>query len=68
MLSQPFLKIRKFDSTRLLQRARREPAHPVVVDPQGCCYGPMMPDCRFNRLPGFFDSFFNIHAVFVLTL
>jgi hypothetical protein len=68
MLSEPFFQVRELDRPRLLQRTRSKPAHPVVGRSNGCGYGPMLPNGLFDRFPGFFDSFFNIHGISVLTL
>lgn len=65
MLSQPFLEVRELDGSRLNQEPGRESAHPVVMDAKGFGYIPMLPDPGFNRFPGLFDAFFDIH---VLTL
>lgn len=65
MFSQPALKVRKLDGPRLCQDTGRESANPVVVDAKGLGYLPMLPNPRFNRFPGLFDAFFDIH---VLTL
>lgn len=68
MLSQPFLKMGELHGSWLLQCTRSEPANPVVVNPQGLCYGSMLAYGGFNRFASFFDSFFDIHAFHMLTL
>lgn len=50
-LSQPFFQVRELDRTRLLQCARGEPPHPVVVDAQRGRYRPVLPDTGFDRFP-----------------
>ena len=39
---QPFLKVCEFNRSRLLQGSRSESPHPVVVDAEGRCYGPVL--------------------------
>lgn len=65
MLSQPILKVRKLDGSRLNQEPGSETAHPVVVDAKGFGYVPMLSNPGFNILPSLFDAFLNNH---VLTL
>jgi hypothetical protein len=65
MFSQPFLKVGKLNRPRLLQRARGEPSHPVVMDAQCRGYLAVSPDRLIDRFPGLCDAFLNTH---VLTL
>lgn len=68
MLSQPILKLRELNRSRLNQSTGRETANPVVGNAQEGSYLPMPADRLFNRFPSFLDSFFNIHGIAVLTL
>lgn len=63
VFSQPVLKVRKLDGPRLNQEPCRESAHPVVMHAKSFGYVPMLPDPGFNRFPGLFDAFFDIHAL-----
>lgn len=65
MLSQPVLKLRELDCARLLQGTRCKPTHPIVRSAKRLGYFAMLPDAVFNRFPGLFDAFLDIH---VLTL
>lgn len=66
MLSQPFLKVGELDRPRLGQDARREPAHPVVMDAKGLGYLTVLPYSAFYRLSGSLNAFFYRH--YLLTL
>lgn len=61
MLSQPFFQVRKLDRPWLLQSARSESAHPVVVDAKRRRDGSVLPYSRLNRIPGLLNSLFNVH-------
>ena len=67
MLSQPFFKVGEINCTRLLQRARCEPTHPAIGNPQMSGYFPVASDSRFNSFSCFFYSFFNIHVDTIVT-
>lgn len=65
MLSQPLFQVCELDGPRLLQGARGEPAHPVVVYAKGLGYLTVPTGRLIDRFSGFRDAFFDIH---VLTL
>ena len=58
MLSEPVLKVCELDRPRLLQRTRREPAHPVVMDAKRGSDGSVLPYCGLNRFSGLLNAFF----------
>jgi hypothetical protein len=65
---QPFLEVREFNGTRFLQRTGRETADPVVMDSKRFRYSSVLPNPGFDRFPGLFNSFFDVHVFYVLTL
>lgn len=65
MLSQPILKFRELDRSRLNQSTGRETSNPVIGNVQEGGYFPMPANGLFNRFSRFFYAFFDIH---VLTL
>ena len=66
MFSQPILKVRKLDGTRLCQEPGGESAHPVVMDAKSLSYLTVLPYSAFYRPSGSLNAFFYRHCLLTL--
>jgi hypothetical protein len=66
ILSQPFLKMRELNSTRLYELPASKSAHPVVVDPERLGYGPVLPYPLGDLFAGLLYALFYGHLVLTL--